>query len=71
MAYGHHYQQKIATNLSISPENARLVYAQMLVEHGTLDGLSPMDFDREALLGLAEVEIDPVMAERVAQSVGL
>jgi hypothetical protein len=69
--YGAHYQKKIATNLKVSPDTARLIYGWMVAELGALDGLGPADFDREALLCLADVEIDPVMAERVAQSVGL
>jgi hypothetical protein len=69
--FGIRYQQTIATNLKVQPDVARLVYGWMISELGTLDHLAAPDFDREALLCLAEVEIDRSMAERVAESVGL
>jgi hypothetical protein len=69
--YGKHYRDRIATNLKLDAATSRLVYGWMVAELGTLDSLTPADFDREALLCLAEVEMDRSLAERVAQSVGL
>ncbi len=65
------YIALIAKNRSLPLETARLAYALMLGEHGTLDSLSPMDFDREADLAAAEVAMDAALASKVAESYGI
>jgi hypothetical protein len=65
------YIAAIARNRNLPLETARLTYAIMLGEHGTLDALSPMDFDREADLAAAEVAMDRVMASKIAESYGI
>jgi hypothetical protein len=69
--YGKHYQDTIATRLKLDAATTRLVYGWMVANLGTLDHLTSADFDREALLCLADVEMDRSLAERVARSVGL
>ena len=64
------YQDRIK---SLAPEfDARHVEAFMRVEHGTLDALSPRQFDEEIWIACACIEEGGAdMAESIAKSYGL
>jgi hypothetical protein len=65
------YITLIAKNRSLDLETARLAYALMVVEYGTLDGLGPASFDLAADLAAAEAAMDRDTASKVADSYGI
>ncbi len=71
-----HYQQTIRETMArlgrVGAADPRHIEAYMRLEHSTLDGLSPRQFDDEVEIGIACVEADGTAnAESLAQSFAL
>ena len=65
------YQQMIMKATDCSAEQAPLVEAWMRLDYGTLDGLDPERFRREAKRGLSMVLAAPADSAVLAKSYGL
>lgn len=64
------YQERIAEAVGGDVDAAH-VEAWMRLEYGTLDGLAPAQFDREARVGAELVRANPADSRRLALSYGL